>query len=174
MIIVLMGVSGCGKTSVGLLLAERLGCGFDDADSFHPPANVAKMRAGTALTDEDRWPWLHALRAAIETWNATGRDHVLACSALKQAYRDVLSPRGDVTFVYLKGTADVIRSRLNARSGHYFDPSLLASQLAALEEPADAVVVDIGQSPAAIAETIAARLLADGPAAPGHSGSEPV
>jgi gluconokinase len=165
MVIVLMGVSGSGKTSVGTLLAERLGCGFDDADSFHPPANVEKMRAGTPLTDEDRWPWLHALRAAIETWNAEGRDHVLACSALKQSYRDVLSPAGDVTFIYLKGSPEVIRSRLNARSGHYFNPSLLASQLSSLEEPADAFVIDIDQTPAAIAEIIAARVLADNPTA---------
>ncbi|CAH2605435.1 D-gluconate kinase, thermostable (plasmid) [Rhodovastum atsumiense] len=158
MVIVLMGVSGSGKTTVGQMLAERLGCGFSDADSFHPPANVAKMRAGSPLTDEDRWPWLQALRAAIEEWQAEGRDHVLACSALKQVYRDVLSPEGDVIFVYMKGTAEVIAPRLNARSGHYFNPSLLASQFAALEEPADAFVVDIGEPPEAIVSTIVTRL----------------
>lgn len=158
MIIVLMGVSGSGKTCVGRLLAERLGCGFSDADSFHPAANVEKMRAGTPLTDADRWPWLRALRAAMDGWQAEGGDHVLACSALKQAYRDVLSPAGDVVFVYLKGSAEVIAPRLQARSGHYFNPSLLASQFAALEEPDAAIVEDIDRTPEAIAEAILARV----------------
>jgi gluconokinase len=169
MIIVLMGVSGCGKTTVGMLLAERLGCGFSDADSFHPSANVEKMRLGTPLTDADRWPWLHALRAAIDGWNADGRDQVLACSALKQAYRDILSPTGDVTFVFMKGSADVIGSRLAERRGHYFNPALLASQFAALEVPKDAFEVDIGQTPEAIADAIVAHLRQGAPATGGHA-----
>lgn len=158
MIVVLMGVSGSGKTTVGLLLAERLGCGFSDADSFHPPKNVEKMRAGIPLTDDDRWPWLHALRAAIEGWEREGVDHIVACSALKQVYRDILSPHDDVTFVYLKGSAAVIGPRLAARTGHYMNPKLLDSQFATLEEPADALTVDIAHTPAEIVADILGKL----------------
>lgn len=158
MIVIVMGVSGAGKTTVGELLADRMGCGFSDADDFHPPANVEKMRAGIALTDDDRWPWLKALRQAIEDWQAAGESRVIACSALKDAYRDVLSPRDDVVFVYLKGDTETIASRLKARKGHYMNPNLLTSQFAALEEPADAVVVDIAPPPAAVADEIMNRL----------------
>lgn len=158
MIVVLMGVSGSGKTTVGLRLAARLGCGFSDGDSFHPPENVEKMRAGIALNDDDRRPWLAALRAAIEGWEQQGVDHVLACSALKQAYREVLSPAGDVTFVYLRGSADVIAPRLAARTGHYMNPALLDSQFATLEEPRDAIVVDIDRTPDEIVDAVVAAL----------------
>ncbi|RAI41741.1 gluconokinase [Rhodoplanes roseus] len=158
MIVVLMGVAGSGKTTIGLLLAERLGCGFSDADSFHPPANVEKMRAGIPLTDDDRWPWLHALRAAIEGWERAGVDHVVACSALKQAYRDVLAPQDDATFVYLKGSAALIGPRLAARTGHYMNPKLLDSQFATLEEPDDAIVVDIAPTPPEIVADILCKL----------------
>ncbi|NVO12486.1 MAG: gluconokinase [Rhodoplanes sp.] len=158
MIVVLMGVSGSGKTTVGLLLAERLGCGFSDADGFHPPKNVEKMRAGIPLTDDDRWPWLHALRAAIEGWEREGVDRVVACSALKQVYRDILAPRDDVTFVYLKGSAAVIGPRLAARTGHYMNPKLLDSQFAALEEPAGALTVDIAGTPGEIVADILGKL----------------
>jgi gluconokinase len=158
MIIVLMGVCGSGKTTIGERLAGRLGCGFSDADGFHPQANVDKMRAGVALTDEDRWPWLAALRAAVEGWKAAGESHIVACSALREAYRAVLSPEGDVVFVYLKGSAAVIAPRLRTRQGHYMNPDLLESQFAALEEPKDAVVVDIAATPDAIVAEILARL----------------
>ncbi|MFD2183413.1 gluconokinase [Rhodoplanes azumiensis] len=158
MIVVLMGVSGSGKTTIGTLLAARLGCGFSDADSFHPPANVEKMRAGIALSDDDRRPWLAALRQAIEDWEAQGLDQVLACSALKRAYRDILAPHGDVVFVYLKGSADLIARRLAGRTGHYMNPALLDSQFATLEEPADAVTVDIAKPPDAIVTAILAAL----------------
>jgi len=158
MIIIVMGVSGSGKTTVGELLADRLGCGFSDADDFHPAANVEKMRAGIPLTDDDRWPWLTALRRAIDDWQAAGESRVIACSALKAAYRDRLSPQGDVVFVFLKGSAETIDARLKARKGHYMNPGLLASQLATLEEPNDAIVVDIAPPPAAIADEIMARL----------------
>ncbi|MBS1184364.1 MAG: gluconate kinase [Proteobacteria bacterium] len=158
MIIVLMGVSGSGKTTVGGLLADRLGCGFSDADDFHPAANVEKMRAGVPLTDDDRGPWLRALRRAIYGWLAAGESRVVACSALKAIYRDILSPQGDVVFVYLKGSVETIATRLQARKGHYMNPALLASQLATLEEPDDAIVVDIAPPPAIIAQDIVARL----------------
>lgn len=158
MIIVLMGVTGSGKTTIGKLLAERLGCGFSDADDFHPPANVEKMREGTPLQDEDRWPWLAALRKAIDGWQEQGMSRVIACSALKHTYRHILSPDNDVVFVFLKGSADVISLRLKARQGHYMNPDLLGSQFDALEEPAGAVTVDIARTPEAIADDVLARL----------------
>ena len=162
MIVIVMGVSGSGKTTVGEMLAERLGCGFFDADDFHPATNVDKMRAGIPLTDDDRWPWLKALRQAIDDWQAAGESRVIACSALKAAYRDVLSPHDDVVFAFLKGSAETIAGRLKARKGHYMNPNLLASQLATLEEPTDAIVVDIAPPPATVADEIMARLDAPG------------
>lgn len=158
MIIMVMGVTGCGKTTVGSLLSERLGCGFSDADGFHPAANVEKMRVGIPLVDEDRWPWLAALRQAIDDWQAAGKSHVFACSALKNAYREILSPKRDVIFVFLKGSADVIRPRLLARQGHYMNPALLESQFNTLEEPSDALTIDIDQTPDEIVEATLARL----------------
>ena len=143
MVVVLMGVCGCGKTTVGRMVAEALGWPFLDADDFHPAANVARMRAGTALTDDDRWPWLDRLAAEMAAINARGAHAVLACSALKQAYRDRLARAGDVRFVYMKGDRATIAPRLAARPGHYMPASLLDSQLATLEEPVDATVVDI-------------------------------
>lgn len=166
MIVVVMGVAGSGKTTVGALLAERLGCGFSDADSFHPAANVEKMRAGIALVDEDRWPWLVALRAGIDGWIAAGESHVVACSALRRAYRDILSPRDDVVFVYLKGSPAVIARRLSARRGHYMNPALLGSQFATLEEPTDALIVDADGTPAAIVDEVLSRLAKSGAASP--------
>jgi gluconokinase len=143
MIVVLMGVCGCGKTTVGRTLAAELAWPFLDADDFHPAANVAKMRAGIALTDDDRWPWLDRLAAEMAAINARGRHAVRACSALKEAYRERLARGGDVRFVYLKGDSATIAPRLAARAAHYMPASLLASQLATLEEPANALVVDI-------------------------------
>lgn len=162
MIVIVMGVSGSGKTTVGELLADRMGCGFSDADDFHPAANVEKMRAGIPLTDDDRWPWLRALRQAIEDWQAAGESHVIACSALKDAYRDILAPRNDVIFVYLKGDTETIAERLKARKGHYMNPNLLTSQFTTLEEPTDAIVVDITPPPPAVVDEIINRLSARG------------
>lgn len=162
MIIIVMGVAGSGKTTLGEMLAARLGCGFSDADDFHPVANVEKMRAGIPLTDEDRAPWLAALRAAIDGWQGRGESRIIACSALREAYRGILSPAGDVVFVYLKGSAEVIAARLAARRGHYMNPTLLTSQFATLEEPTGAVVVDIEQPPVVIVEAIAKKLAALG------------
>jgi len=158
MIVVIMGVSGSGKTTVGGLVAQHLGCAFSDADDFHPTVNVEKMQAGIPLTDSDRWPWLAALRAAIDGWIAAGESRIIACSALKAAYRDVLSPKGDVTFIYLRGSHETIATRLASRTGHYMNPALLASQFEALEEPSDALVIDITPPPPIIAQQIVERL----------------
>jgi len=146
MVILLMGVTGSGKTTVGQALAESLHWRFADADDFHPPANVAKMRAGIPLEDADRAPWLATLRTRIVGWLKSEADVVLACSALKQAYRDELVLSPEVRLVYLRGGSDLIAARLKERHGHYMDPNLLASQFAALEEPKDAVVIDVDTS----------------------------
>jgi gluconokinase len=147
LIVVLMGVSGCGKTVVGQALAASLGWPFLDGDDFHPAENVAKMAAGTPLTDADRGPWLDRLAREIRGVLAAGGHAVLACSALRQAYRDRLAAgggsQGDVRFVHLKGDTATIAARLASRHHRYMPAALLASQLATLEEPADAIVVDI-------------------------------
>jgi gluconokinase len=158
MILIVMGVSGCGKTTIGEMLAERLKCDFADADSFHSQANKDKMHKGIPLTDEDRWPWLAAIRASIEAKQADGTTHVYACSALKRVYRDILRDGDtDVTFVYLKGTPELLQERIKTRKGHFFDPKLLQSQLDTLEPPGldEAIEVDIALSP----EEIVAKVL---------------
>ena len=135
-VLVVMGVSGCGKTTVGTLLAKTLQWEFGDADTFHPPANVAKMKEGIPLTDEDRWPWLRAIAVWIDKTRSAGGRGVVGCSALKRRYRDILiGARTDVRLVYLKGSEQLIARRMAARHGHFMPPSLLASQFAALEEP---------------------------------------
>ena len=154
MVILLMGVTGSGKTTVGLALAESLAWQFADADDFHSPANVAKMQAGIPLDDADRMPWLASLRDAIEGWLRGGTDVVLACSALKQAYREELLVSPDARVVYLRGSSDLIAHRLSQRHGHYMDPNLLASQIATLEEPRDAIVVDVGEDVSEIVNKI--------------------
>jgi carbohydrate kinase (thermoresistant glucokinase family) len=156
--LIVMGVSGSGKTTVGEGLASRLGWRYADADQFHPASNIAKMSAGHALTDEDRWPWLRAIAAEIDRVRAAGDHLVVGCSALKRAYRDVLvHGRDDVRLVYLEGTQALIADRLNKRKGHFMPPGLLTSQFKTLEPPtpderpikvsidatADAIVDDI-------------------------------
>jgi gluconokinase len=158
MIVVLMGPMGVGKTTIGRLLADRLGWEFADGDDFHPAANVEKMRRGIPLDDDDRMPWLSALREAMRAWVAEGRSVVLACSALKQAYRDHLHHSPEVRLVYLKGSFELIRERLHARTGHFAAESLLASQFAILEAPEDAIVVDVAPPPDEIVSTIARAL----------------
>jgi carbohydrate kinase (thermoresistant glucokinase family) len=134
--LVIMGVSGSGKTTIAALLAGRLHWDFEDGDDLHPPANVAKMHAGIALTDEDRWPWLRAVAAWIDATRAAGRHGVIVCSALKRSYRAIIiGEREDVRLVYLKGDRDLIASRLAARHGHFMPAGLLESQLGTLEEP---------------------------------------
>jgi carbohydrate kinase (thermoresistant glucokinase family) len=151
-ILVAMGVCGCGKSTVGRSLAEDLGWSFFDADDFHPEANVAKMASGQPLTDDDRWPWLDRIADELRRVLARGDHAVLACSALKHAYRERLKRAGDVRIVYLKGDQATIASRLAGRQHKYMPASLLQSQLATLEEPTDALVVDIRPSvPAQVA-----------------------
>ena len=154
MIVVVMGVTGAGKTTIGNLLAQRLGWEFADADSFHSPANVEKIRLGIPLSDADRAPWLKALREAMEQRVAEHRNVVLACSALKASYRDQLHIGNEAKFVYLKGSYDLIYQRLRLRHGHFASEEILASQFAALEEPNDAITVDIDHSVEEIVEEI--------------------
>jgi gluconokinase len=164
MILIVMGVSGAGKTLIGELLAERLGCGFIDGDTFHSAANKDKMAHGIPLTDDDRWPWLASIREAILEEENAGETAVFGCSSLKREYRDVLRggvpPDGRVHFVYLKGSFAVLHERLGARSGHFFDPALLQSQLDTLEEPGEdeAITVGIEPAPEAIVDEVLARL----------------
>jgi carbohydrate kinase (thermoresistant glucokinase family) len=153
-ILVVMGVSGSGKSTVGELLAKRLGWPFLDADEYHPPANVAKMKAGTPLTDEDRWPWLEKLNQLLRQ----KQDAVLACSALKEIYRQRLTTGLEAKIIFLKGDKSLIQERLATRQHKYMPASLLDSQFATLEPPADAIAVDIAQDPGACVEAIVARL----------------
>jgi gluconokinase len=144
MIVVLMGVSGSGKTTIGRLLAERTGAVFADADDYHPAANKQKMAAGTPLTDEDRAPWLVTLNGLLQGWFAEGKSGVLACSALKEAYRHTLAagmPQGAVSFCLLEVPRALLEQRLQVRHHEYMSPKLLDSQLATLEPPTDALVV---------------------------------
>ncbi|HSI07224.1 MAG: gluconokinase [Rariglobus sp.] len=154
-VLLIMGVAGSGKSTVGHTLAESLGWRFIDADDLHPPSNIAKLSAGTPLTDADRAPWLAALRAHIDAQLAANAPSVLACSALKESYRTQLIIDPDhVKLVYLQGTREQLAARLNARSGHFAPPALLDSQLATLEEPRDALTLNIAASPAELAADI--------------------
>ena len=154
MIVIVMGVSGCGTSTVGTLLAQRLGVEFLDGDEFHPPENVAKMAAGVPLSDDDRQPWLECLNAELRKTSGV----VLACSALKESYRKALARGVDCRFVHLRGSIELIRSRMTQRKHRYMPASLLESQFAALEPPEDALVVDIGQPPEACVDAIHAAL----------------
>lgn len=154
MIVIVMGVVGAGKTTVGRLLAEQRGWQFADADDYHPASNIEKMHRGIPLDDEDRRPWLEHLRFEIEKWLAQRQNAVLACSALKRQYRDQLNAGPEVKFVYLRGSANLIAERLRSRQGHFADTKILASQFADLEEPESAVWVDVAQP----AELIVAEL----------------
>ncbi|HTE90040.1 MAG TPA: gluconokinase [Terriglobales bacterium] len=158
MIVLIMGVVGAGKTTVGRLLAGQLGWEFVDADSFHSPANIEKIRMGIPLDDAGRAPWLQAIRQAIDRWITKKQNVVLACSALKKVYREELDGGVDVKLVCLKGTYDVIRRRLGLRQGHFATEKLLASQFAILEEPEDGVIVDVEQNPEDIVAEIRRRL----------------
>jgi gluconokinase len=153
-IVVVMGVSGSGKSTVGALLAERLGCEFLDADEFHPPDNVAKMAAGAPLNDADRAPWLQRLNAELRK----RKDVVIACSALKESYRRTLAQGVDCRFVHLRGPIELIRARMQERRHRYMPASLLESQFAILEPPADAIAVDIADTPERCVERIRAAL----------------
>ena len=161
-VIVLMGVSGCGKSTVGTELSQALGWPFRDADSFHPPANVEKMSQSIPLTDDDRWPWLDAIGAWMDERLARGEPGIVSCSALKRAYRARIgAKRQGVRLIYLLGSQDMIASRLAARTDHFMPPGLLESQFATLEEPGPeerALVVGIAMPPRYMATSIIEKL----------------
>lgn len=163
MIIIVMGVSGCGKSAVGSRLAERLGAHYAEGDEFHSEANIEKMRNGIPLNDDDRWPWLNAIAEVIDDWRTHGRDAVVACSALKKVYRDILGGgHDDVVFVHLEGSMDLIAARMAKRRHEYMPATLLQSQFDTLEPPDEktenAIAVDITPPPEAIVETVLDRL----------------
>ena len=161
MIVIVFGVSGVGKTTIGKLLAEQLGWRFYEADDFHPRPNIEKMRSGLPLADEDRWPWLNRLREQITRSLSAKENAVLACSALKSAYRERLRISDDVKFVFLRGNYGLIERQLRRRRGHFMNPALLQSQFADLEEPEpdeDAITIELGRSPEELVEQIKAKL----------------
>ena len=158
MFIIIMGVSGCGKTTIGRMLAARLGWSFHDGDDYHPPENLKKMSSGIPLTDEDRQGWLLALTEVIRREEAAGESGVIACSALKDKYRQVLGEgQPAVRFVYLAGSYEFIHERMMNRAGHYMKPAMLQSQFADLEEPAQALGEDITRAPEEIVDDILAH-----------------
>jgi gluconokinase len=155
MILIVMGVAGSGKTTVGDLLAKELSWTFRDADEFHPPTNIEKMSRGFALEDSDRAPWLAAMRATIETYLREGRNAVLTCSCLKAAYRQMLLvDPARIRFIYLKGSFELIDARLRQRAHHFMKADLLKSQFEILEEPQDAITVDLSDPPEVIVQKI--------------------
>ncbi len=155
MVIIVMGVSGSGKTTIGKMLAESLGWPFLDADDFHPAPNVVKMSRGIPLNDADRIPWLERLRSEIQMQLIRGQSVVVACSALKKSYRRILSPENEAPlFLYLKGDSKLLRSRLESREGHFMKVNLLTSQLETLEVPDDAIVIDIIPPPETVIRSI--------------------
>ena len=158
MVVVVMGVTGAGKTTVGRLLAEELGWEFEEGDDFHSPANIEKMRRGIPLNEEDRRPWLERLRGEIAKHDAAGRNLVLTCSALRKSYRTMLTVGTAVRFVYLKGDAERIAERIKMRRGHFADEKILPAQFADLEEPDDAVVADVAATPQEIVSQVRKQL----------------
>jgi len=160
-IIIIFGVSGAGKTTVGKLLARELGWRFIEADDFHPAANIEKMCSGNPLTDDDRWPWLERLRDQIRQSLAAGENAVLACSALKRAYRDRLQASEHVKFVFLRGDYALVEKQLHSRRGHFMNPDLLQSQFDDLEEPEPdehVLTIEVGHTPEEIVDRIKAKL----------------
>lgn len=161
MIVIVFGVSGAGKTTIGKLLAEELGWRFYEADDFHSRVNIEKMRSGFPLADEDRWPWLNLLHEQITRSLAAKENAVLVCSALKRVYRERLRVGDDVKFVFLRGNCALIERQLRRRRGHFMNPALLQSQFADLEEPEpdeDAITIELGRSPKELVEQIKAKL----------------
>jgi len=160
-VIIIFGVSGAGKTTVGKLLARERGWSFIEADDFHPVANIEKMRSGHALTDKDRWPWLEQLRQQIERSLSTGESSVLACSALKRAYRDRLRVSDEIKLVLLRGDYALVEKQLRSRPGHFMNAALLQSQFDDLEEPQpheNVLTIELGRTPQEIVEEIKTKL----------------
>ena len=172
-VLIVMGVSGAGKSTIAAMLALRLGWTYEDADWFHPSANIEKMHSGLPLTDDDRWPWLQRIAAWIDATRREGGHGVVACSALKRAYRDILiGSRADVRLVYLKGDRDLIARRMALRHGHFMPASLVDSQFATLEEPGDderPIVVTTDAPPRTVVEAVVDKL---GPGAGRESGGQ--
>jgi gluconokinase len=161
MIVIIFGVSGAGKTTIGKLIADELGWRFYEADDFHSQANIEKMRRGIPLTDKDRWPWLEKLRALIERCVESGENAVLGCSALKRAYRQQLYISAEVKFVFLRGDYPLIAKQLRHRHGHFMNPALLRSQFADLEGPKpaeDVLTIELGRTPEQLVEEIKTKL----------------
>lgn len=159
MVIIIMGPMGCGKTTIGRLLAEKLQWDFEDGDDFHPPGNVKKMHSGVPLDDDDRLPWLTILHDRIVDGLAEKRNFVLACSALKKNYRQKLGiDQVNIFSVYLKGSRELLQERINARTDHYMNSKLLGSQIDTLEEPQNGLTIDIDTSPDGIVDTIITRI----------------
>ncbi len=158
MIVIIMGTTGAGKTTIGTLFAAQLNWQVADADTFHPPANIKKMSEGIPLNDADRAPWLEAMRKAILEWIAAGKNVVLACSALKRDYRNELRPSPEVKIIYLKGTYALFAERIRHRHGHFAGEGILAGQFADLEEPDDAITVDAALLPQQIVAEIRKQL----------------
>ena len=161
MVVIIFGVSGAGKTTIGELLAQELGWQFYEADDFHPRANIEKMHRGVPVTDEDRWPWLESLRELVNRCIAAGEDAVLACSALKKAYRRYLRVNAEVRLVFLRGEYALIVEQLQHRRGHFMNPALLRSQFADLEEAKateGAIVIELGRGPHKLAQEIKRKL----------------
>jgi gluconokinase len=157
-VVIIMGATGAGKTTIGTMLAAELNWQFADADAFHPPANIEKMSKGIPLNDADRAPWLAAMRKAILEWIAAGNNVVLACSALKRAYREELRASPEVKIVYLKGTYALFAERIHHRHGHFAGEGILSGQFADLEEPENAITVDAAKSPEEIVAEIRKHL----------------
>lgn len=161
-ILVLMGVAGSGKTTIGQSLSRKLRWPFFDSDDFHPPENIAKMSRGIPLADEDRWPWLENLRKRMREEIAAGRSAIFACSALKKSYRDFLTGESErVIMVYLKGDPSLLRRRLATRTGHFMKEEMLASQLATLEEPENCLTIDVSAPAEAVTAEILRKITAE-------------
>jgi gluconokinase len=164
LVVVMMGVSGSGKTTIARGVAKHLGWDVLEGDSYHPPANIAKMSQGIPLDDADRLPWLHAIAEAIDGELAAGRSSIVACSALKRSYRDILiGERRNVALVYLKGSAELLGERLRRRKGHFMPPTLLESQFATLEEPGpdeNPIVVSVAPPPEQIVDAVLSAMRA--------------
>jgi gluconokinase len=158
MIFIIMGVSGSGKSTIGEAVSSKLGWKYYEGDNFHPAANIEKMKNGIPLNDDDRMPWLNSIRKVIEEAISRHESIIISCSALKEKYRAILKVDDGVGLIYLKGSYDLIKKRMEERTDHFFKPEMLKSQFDALEEPADAVQIDISNSPGMIIKEVLKKI----------------